>query len=111
MNLDRNAKLERLKAAIERQRRFLGSVPDPDNRERAEANLMTLIFLRDELEQEQEHGVAEIVVKWSTTIALARAIAPRPDRRRRSPNDAGRRRSRCEPWRAQPSRLRCCICL
>lgn len=63
MNLDRNAKLERLTAAIERQRRFLGSVPDPDNRERAEANLMTLIFLRDELEQEQEHDVAEVVVK------------------------------------------------
>ena len=63
MNLDRSTKLERLTAAIERQRRFMYSVPDPDYRERAEANRIPLIFLRDELEQEQEHGVAEIVVK------------------------------------------------
>lgn len=56
---DRNAKLQRLTAAIEAQRRFMYTVPDPDNRERAEANLMMLIFLRDEL----EHGVAEIVVE------------------------------------------------
>ena len=63
MNPDRSAKLERLSAAIERQRKFMYSVPDPDNRERAEANLMTLIFLRDELQQEHDRGVAEIVVK------------------------------------------------
>ena len=63
MNSNRSAKLERLEAAIERQRRFMYTVPDPDNRERAEANLMTLIFLRDELKQDQEHGVAEVVVK------------------------------------------------
>ena len=63
MNSDQSAKLERLSAAIERQRRFMYTVPDPDNRERAESNLMTLIFLRDELQQEQEHGVAEVVVR------------------------------------------------
>lgn len=60
---NRSAKLKRLIAAIEAQRRFIYSVPDPDNRERAEANLMTLILLRDEMEQQHERAVAEIVVR------------------------------------------------
>ena len=53
MNLDRSAKLERLSASIERQRRFMYTVPDSDNRERAAGR-------RTALRSEHPSGIAVI---------------------------------------------------
>ena len=40
-------KLERIEVAIERQKHFVRTVPDPDNRALAESNLVTLVIMRD----------------------------------------------------------------
>ena len=37
---------------IDRQKAYLARVPDPDNREAAEANLITLVAMRRDLERE-----------------------------------------------------------
>ena len=42
-------KLERIEGAIERQKHFVRTVPDPDNRALAESNLVTLVLMRDEV--------------------------------------------------------------
>ena len=47
-------RLERLERALEAQRAYIQRVPDPDNRHRAETNLMTLLEMRDTLQQ--SHG-------------------------------------------------------
>ena len=44
-------RLERLERALEAQRAYIQRVPDPDNRHRAETNLMTLLEMRETLEQ------------------------------------------------------------
>ena len=58
-----DAKLERVNRAIEAQKRFIRTVPDPDNRERAEANLMSLVLKRDEYVDAQETFLSHILVK------------------------------------------------
>ena len=44
-------RLERIERALEAQRAYIQRVPDPDNRYRAETNLMTLLEMRDALRQ------------------------------------------------------------
>ena len=58
-----DAKLDRVNRAIEAQKRFIRTVPDPDNRERAEANLMSLVLKRDEYVEAQETFLSHILVK------------------------------------------------
>ncbi len=58
-----DAKLDRVNRAIEAQKRFIRTVPDPDNRERAEANLMSLVLKRDEYVDAQETFLSHILVK------------------------------------------------
>ena len=58
-----DAKLDRVNRAIEAQKRFIRTVPDPDNRERAEANLMSLVLQRDEYVDAQEAFLSCILVK------------------------------------------------
>jgi hypothetical protein len=48
MDIATRAKLDRLDRTIEAQKQFLRRVPDPDNRTRAEANLLDLVHRRDE---------------------------------------------------------------
>ena len=50
------AKLERIQGAIERQKTFVRTVPDPDNRALAESNLMTLVIMRDDVREVIEQG-------------------------------------------------------
>ena len=57
------AKLDRVNRAIEAQKRFIRTVPDPDNRERAEANLMSLVLQRDEYVDAQEAFLSCVLVK------------------------------------------------
>ena len=57
------AKLDRVNRAIEDQKRFIRTVPDPDNRERAEANLMSLVLQRDEYVDAQDTFLSGILVK------------------------------------------------
>ena len=57
------ARFERVNRAIEAQKRFIRTVPDPDNRERAEANLMSLVLKRDEYVDEQEAFLSRVLVK------------------------------------------------
>ena len=40
-------RLERVERALDAQRAYIQRVPDPDNRYRAETNLMTLLELRE----------------------------------------------------------------
>ncbi len=58
-----DAKLERVNRAIEAQKRFIRTVPDPDNRERAEANLMSLVLKRDEYVDAQDSFLSVVLVK------------------------------------------------
>ncbi len=58
-----DAKLDRVNRAIEAQKRFIRTVPDPDNRERAEANLMSLVLQRDEYVDAQEAFLSCVLVK------------------------------------------------
>ena len=57
------AKLDRVNRAIEAQKRFIRTVPDPDNRERAEANLMSLVLKRDEYVDAQDQFLSVVLVK------------------------------------------------
>lgn len=57
------AKLDRVNRAIEAQKRFIRTVPDPDNRERAEANLMSLVLKRDEYVDSQDEFLSVVLVK------------------------------------------------
>lgn len=57
------AKLDRVNRAIEAQKRFIRTVPDPDNRERAEANLMSLVLKRDEYVDAQDTFLNHVTVK------------------------------------------------
>ncbi len=43
------AKLDRIECAIERQKTYVRTVPDPDNRALAESNLTTLVIMRDDV--------------------------------------------------------------
>ena len=63
MHVNRHRQLERLETAIEAQKRFVHSVPDPDNRELAEANLMTLVFKRDLFVITNDCAVETMVVR------------------------------------------------
>lgn len=56
-------KLDRVNRAIEAQKRFIRTVPDPDNRERAEANLMSLVLKRDEYVDAQDAFLSGVLVK------------------------------------------------
>ena len=56
-------KLDRVNRAIEAQKRFIRTVPDPDNRERAEANLMSLVLKRDEYVDAQDAFLSRVLVK------------------------------------------------
>ena len=58
-----DAKLDRVNRAIEAQKRFIRTVPDPDNRERAEANLMSLVLKRDEYVDAQDSFLSIVIVK------------------------------------------------
>ncbi len=58
-----SAKLDRVNRAIEAQKQFIRTVPDPDNRERAEANLMSLVLKRDEYIETQEVFLESVLVK------------------------------------------------
>ena len=58
-----DAKLDRVNRAIEAQKRFIRTVPDPDNRERAEANLMSLVLKRDEYVDAQDTFLSGVLVK------------------------------------------------
>ena len=49
-------KLERIEGAIERQKSFVRTVPDPDNRAIAESNLVTLVIMRDDVKDVLAHG-------------------------------------------------------
>lgn len=60
--MDHQRQIDRLNIAIEAQKLFIHTVPDPDNRERAEANLMTLVLLRDEHDEARDM-LASILVK------------------------------------------------
>ncbi len=57
------SRLERVNRAIEAQKRFIRTVPDPDNRERAEANLMSLVLKRDEYVDAQEAFLNQVLIK------------------------------------------------
>lgn len=57
------ARLDRVNRAIEAQKRFIRTVPDPDNRERAEANLMSLVLKRDEYVDAQEAFLNHVLIK------------------------------------------------
>ena len=61
--MKRHEQLERLETAIEAQKRFVYTVPDPDNRELAEANLMTLVFKRDLFITTNDCAVETLVVR------------------------------------------------
>ncbi len=50
------AKLERIEYAIERQKTFVRTVPDPDNRALAESNLTTLVIMRDDVRDVLKRG-------------------------------------------------------
>ena len=50
-------RLERIERALEAQRAYITRVPDPDNRYRAETNLMTLLEMREALQQ-AHHAIA-----------------------------------------------------
>ena len=56
-------KLDRVNRAIEAQKLFICTVPDPDNRERAEANLMSLVLKRDEYVDEREAYLNHVLIK------------------------------------------------
>ena len=56
-------KLDRVNRAIEAQKSFIGTVPDPDNRERAEANLMSLVLKRDEYVEAQHAFLSDVLIK------------------------------------------------
>ena len=43
-------RLSRIERALEAQRAYVRRVPDPDNRYRAETNLLTLLEMRDALQ-------------------------------------------------------------
>ena len=43
-------RLMRIERALEAQRAYIRRVPDPDNRYRAETNLLTLLEMRDALQ-------------------------------------------------------------
>lgn len=58
-----DAKLDRVNRAIEAQKRFIRTVPDPDNRERAEANLMSLVLKRDEYVDAKDAFLSNVLVK------------------------------------------------
>lgn len=47
----RRRRLERVERTLEAQKAFIHRVPDPDTRERAEANLMALVEMRDRLKE------------------------------------------------------------
>ena len=49
-------KLERIEGAIERQKDFVRTVPDPDNRALAESNLVTLVIMRDDVKDVLAQG-------------------------------------------------------
>lgn len=49
-------RLERVEQTIEAQKDFIRHVPDPDNRYLAEANLVTLALMRDDLLQAISRG-------------------------------------------------------
>ncbi len=49
-------KLERIEGAIERQKSFVRTVPDPDNRALAESNLVTLVIMRDDVKDVLAQG-------------------------------------------------------
>ncbi len=57
------SRLDRVNRAIEAQKCFIRTVPDPDNRERAEANLMSLVLKRDEYIDEQQAYLTRVLVK------------------------------------------------
>lgn len=57
------AKLDRVNRAIEAQKSFIRTVPDPDNRERAEANLMSLVLKRDAYVDEQQAFLSQVLIK------------------------------------------------
>ncbi len=44
-------RLQRIERALDAQRVYIQRVPDPDNRHRAETNLMTLLEMRETLQQ------------------------------------------------------------
>ena len=48
-------KLERIEGAIERQKSYVRTVPDPDNRALAESNLVALVIMRDDVKDVLEH--------------------------------------------------------
>lgn len=58
-----DAKLDRVNRAIEAQKRFIRTVPDPDNRERAEANLMSLVLKRDAYVDAHDNFLDGVLVK------------------------------------------------
>ena len=58
-----DARLDRVNRVIEAQKLFIRTVPDPDNRERAEANLMSLVLKRDEYVDAQERFLSRVLVK------------------------------------------------
>ena len=62
-SVERAAVIQRLEKVIDDQKRFIRTVPDPDNRERAEANLMSLVLKRDEYLDEQAVFLARVVIK------------------------------------------------
>ena len=54
-------RIERIERALEAQRVYISRVPDPDNRHRAETNLMTLLEMREALRQAQgAHGAQQV---------------------------------------------------
>lgn len=57
------SKLERVNRAIEAQKLFIRTVPDPDNRERAEANLMSLVMTRDAYLDEHAAFLNAVLIK------------------------------------------------
>ena len=61
--MDRHRMIERLESAIEAQKRFVYTVPDPDNRELAEANLMALIFKRDLFVEGNDRTLNAVIVR------------------------------------------------
>ena len=61
-------KLERIEGAIERQKDFVRTVPDPDNRALAESNLVTLVIMRDDVKDvlaqgSEPHGLGGVEVR------------------------------------------------
>ena len=49
-------KLERIEGAIERQKSYVRTVPDPDNRALAESNLVTRVIMRDDVKDVLEQA-------------------------------------------------------